>query len=108
MRWEGQRQVEGREWEGRWVGLQLGRNAHSRAGWPLTFSCTLTSWNLVNFDPLVCRHSRPPDLFFWHSLLGHITRGMNVGEAIWGGARGRGQREGPPISGVNTSTTTTH
>ena len=58
-------------------------------GGPLTFSCTLTSWNLVNFDPLVCRHSRPPDLFFWHSLLGHITRGMKVGEAIWGGVRGR-------------------
>ena len=58
---------------------------------PLTFSCSFTSWNLVNFDPLVCIHSRPPDLFFWHSLLGHITRGMNVGEAICG----RGQREVP-------------
>ena len=98
--------VEGRKGQGR--GGTDGWDSNwdemltAELGGPLTFSCTLTSWNLVNFDPLVCRHSRPPDLFFWHSLLGHITRGMKVGEAIWGGVRGRvfpsqGCTQAPPL-----------
>lgn len=48
----------------------------------LTCSCIFISWNLMNLEPRVWRYSRPPERLVWHSWLGHIIRGMKVGDWI--------------------------
>lgn len=48
----------------------------------LTCSCIFISWNLMNLEPRVCRYSRPPERLVWHSWLGHMIRGMKVGDWI--------------------------
>lgn len=37
----------------------------------------------MNLEPRVCRYSRPPERLVWHSWLGHMIRGMKVGDWIW-------------------------
>ena len=48
----------------------------------LTCSCIFISWNLMNLEPRVWRYSRPPERLVWHSWLGHMIRGMKVGDWI--------------------------
>lgn len=62
----------------------------------LTCSCIFISWNLMNLEPRVCRYSRPPERLVWHSWLGHMIRGMKVGDWIWE-ARKESRRKRSPL-----------